>query len=135
VLEVGTGSGYQTAALSLIAGAVYSMEITAELAGEAQARLAGLGYRVHVRAGDGVEGWPTAAPFDAILIAAAAPEIPLQLAEQLVMGGRMVVPVGDVEQTLVVGEKRPQGLVHRAVSAVRFVPMTGRVRGSGDDDQ
>jgi protein-L-isoaspartate(D-aspartate) O-methyltransferase len=96
VLEVGTGSGYQAAVLAEIAARVYTIEIVAPLAEEAAARLQRLGYtNVEVRAVDGYQGWPEAAPFDAIMLTAAAPRIPEPLKQQLKDGGRLVLPVGD----------------------------------------
>jgi protein-L-isoaspartate(D-aspartate) O-methyltransferase len=129
VLEIGTGSGYQAAVLSLIAARVYTIEIVAPLA-EASARLLeSLGHaNVSVRAGDGYLGWPEAAPFDAILVTAAAPRIPEPLKRQLKDGGRLVVPVGDDWQELVVVTRRGERFEERRVLPVRFVPMTGKVR-------
>jgi protein-L-isoaspartate(D-aspartate) O-methyltransferase len=129
VLEVGTGSGYQAAVLSQAASAVYSIEIVAPLADEARERMARLGYRnVFVRAGDGYKGWPEAAPFDAIIVTAAAPKIPEPLKAQLKDGGRLVIPVGDRNQELVVLTRRGDGFEERRVLPVTFVPMTGEVR-------
>jgi protein-L-isoaspartate(D-aspartate) O-methyltransferase len=129
VLEVGTGSGYQAAVLSQIAGRVYTIEIVEPLAEEAKQRLARLGYgNVQVRAGDGYRGWPEAAPFDAIMVTAAAPRIPEALKDQLKDGGRLVIPVGDESQELVVVVRRADRFEERRVLPVRFVPMTGKVR-------
>jgi len=126
VLEIGTGSGYQAAVLSVLAGEVYSIEIVEPLAREARERLARLGYRnVDVRAGDGYRGWPEKAPFDAIVVTAAPPEIPEPLLSQLAIGGRLVAPVGEVSQELVVIERTASGLRRTSVGLVRFVPMTG----------
>jgi protein-L-isoaspartate(D-aspartate) O-methyltransferase len=126
VLEVGTGSGYQAAVLALIADTVYTVEILPALADMARDRLYALGYtNVVTRCGDGYLGWPEQAPFDAILITAAAEDIPAPLIAQLKEGGRLVIPVGspyDV-QTLVVGEKHRGQFVRREVMPVRFVPM------------
>jgi len=131
VLEVGTGSGYQAAVLAEVAGEVYSIEIVPELARAAEARLRELGYgRVHVRIGDGYAGWPEAAPFDAIIVTAAAEDVPAPLVAQLKPGGRMVLPVGpsDGEQVLVRVEKSADGAgtVTRVLLPVRFVPLTRR---------
>ena len=130
VLEVGTGSGYQAAVLAEIAAEVYTIEIVAPLAEEAAARLARLGYgRVHVRTGDGYNGWPEAAPFDAIIVTAAAGFVPPPLVEQLRPGGRMVIPVGEVRavQQLLLVEKAADGrTTTRTLIPVRFVPLTGR---------
>jgi len=129
VLEVGTGSGYQAAVLAEIAAKVYTIEIVPELAEEARQRLARLGYdNVEVRAGDGYVGWPEAAPFDGILVTAAAPRVPQPLKEQLRDGGRLVLPVGDEYQELVVITRRGDAFEERRVLSVRFVPMTGEVR-------
>jgi protein-L-isoaspartate(D-aspartate) O-methyltransferase len=129
VLEVGTGSGYQAAVLAGMAGEVYSIEIVAPLAEEARERMARLGYRnVFVRGGDGYKGWPEAAPFDAIIVTAAAPKIPEPLKAQLKDGGRLVIPVGDENQELVVLTRRGDAFEERRVLPVRFVPMTGEVR-------
>jgi protein-L-isoaspartate(D-aspartate) O-methyltransferase len=127
VFELGTGSGYQAAIASRIAAEVYTVEIFPELAARASATLAELGYKnVHVRAGDGTLGWPEKAPFDAILLTAAIPEIPKRLVEQLKPGGRAVVPVGEANavQMLVYLEKTESGeLKRRDVFEVRFVPV------------
>ncbi len=129
VLEVGTGSGYQAAVLAEIAARVYTIEIVAPLAEEAAARLKRLGYaNVEVRAGDGYLGWPEAAPFDAIMLTAAAPRVPEPLKQQLKDGGRLVLPVGDEWQELVVVVRRGDRFDERQVLPVRFVPMTGKVR-------
>jgi len=129
VLEVGTGSGYQAAVLSEIAARVYTIEIVTALAEEARARLARLGYAtVEVRAGDGYLGWPEKAPFDAITVTAAAPRIPEPLKEQLRDGGRLILPVGDESQELIVVTRRGAAFEERRVLPVRFVPMTGKVR-------
>jgi len=127
VLEIGTGSGYQAAVLSLIAGHVYSIEIIPELARRATATLDRLGYRnVTVRLGDGYKGWPEEAPFDRIILTAAPPRVPQALIDQLKPGGRLVAPEGATpfDQELVVISKDASGRVSRkAVLDVRFVPM------------
>jgi protein-L-isoaspartate(D-aspartate) O-methyltransferase len=129
VLEVGTGSGYQAAVLAKIAARVHTIEIVEPLAAEARERLARLGYsNVEVRAGDGYLGWPEAAPFDGIMVTAAAPRIPEPLKAQLKEGGRLVIPVGDEFQELVVVTRRGDAFEERRVLPVRFVPMTGKVR-------
>ncbi len=129
VLEVGTGSGYQAAVLAKIAARVFSIEIVAPLAAESRRLLAELGYRnVEVRAGDGYAGWPEHAPFDAILVTAAAPRLPEPLLAQLAEGGRLVIPVGDdVQEMLIVTRRGGRLEQHRSIP-VRFVPMTGEVR-------
>jgi protein-L-isoaspartate(D-aspartate) O-methyltransferase len=129
VLEVGTGSGYQAAVLARIASQVFSIEIVAPLAAEASERLRRLGYdNVHVRAGDGYLGWPEEAPFDAIMVTAAAPRVPEPLERQLRDGGRLIAPVGDQWQELVLVTRRGASFDERRVLPVRFVPMTGKVR-------
>jgi protein-L-isoaspartate(D-aspartate) O-methyltransferase len=126
VLEVGTGSGYQAAVLAELAGEVYTIEILEPLARRAEQTLARLGYtRVHVRHGDGWRGWPEAAPFDAILVTAAPPKVPPALLDQLAVGGRLVIPVGDDDQELRVYHRTKAGIETRDVAPVRFVPMTG----------
>ena len=129
VLEVGTGSGYQAAVLAEIAARVHTIEIVAPLAEEASRLLKHLGYaNVEVRAGDGYQGWPEAAPFDAIMVTAAAPRVPEPLKQQLKDGGRLILPVGDEWQELVVITRRGDRFEEKRVLPVRFVPMTGKVR-------
>lgn len=125
VLEIGTGSGYQAAVLAELVTEVYSIEIIPELAAEAKARLAKLGYsNVQVKQGDGYQGWPEHQPFDAILVTAAPETIPPQLVEQLKNpDGRMIVPVGAVEQELVLLRKTGGKIESEKLFAVRFVPM------------
>ena len=125
VLEIGTGCGYQTAILALLAREVYSIEILPRLARLAAKRLNGL-RSIHLRAGDGFAGWPEQAPFDGILVAAAPPSIPPPLLEQLTVGGRLVIPVGRDRQELLVIRRTPTGLERETILPVRFVPMTGR---------
>lgn len=124
VLEIGTGSGYQTAVLSELAAKVRSIEIRPELAEGARARLKALGAsNVMVRTGDGWGGWPEEAPFDAIIVTAAPERVPPPLLEQLAGSGRMVIPVGGFYQELKVLEKEDGGLRERSVLPVRFVPF------------
>lgn len=126
VLDVGTGSGYQAAILGELARKVWSLEIVAPLAASAGERLRALGHEnVHVRCGDGYQGWSEHAPFDAILVAAAPDHVPQPLVDQLALGGRMILPVGKGEQDLVLLRRTPTGLVREEVLPVRFVPMTG----------
>jgi len=129
VFELGTGSGYQAAVLAEMGVDVYSVEIVPELAERAASTLARLGYdRVQVRAGDGYLGWPEAAPFDGIIVTAGADHVPRPLLEQLAIGGRLVMPVGDHGrvQQLVTIEKRADGsTLRREILPVRFVPVTG----------
>ena len=129
VLEVGTGSGYQAAVLAEIVEQVYTIEIVEPLARESKERLERLGYtNVHVRAGDGYRGWPEVAPFDAIIGTAAAPRIPEPLKEQLAPGGRLIIPVGDDLQELLLVTRHGERFEEKKVLPVRFVPMTGEVR-------
>ncbi len=131
VLEVGTGSGYQAAVLHQLGAEVYSIEIIESLGLEAKDRLARLGYeRVNVRVGDGYRGWPDKAPFDAIIVTAAPPEIPVPLEQQLAVGGRLVVPVGHRQQELMVITKTATSLRREHVIPVSFVPMTGEAQGA-----
>jgi protein-L-isoaspartate(D-aspartate) O-methyltransferase len=133
VLEVGTGSGYQAAVLSRLVAQVYSIELVEPLARHAAERLKAFGYdNVTIRQGDGYQGWAEHAPFDAIVVTAAASHIPPALIEQLKPGGRMVIPVGDrfSIQNLMLVDKDPDGRAHtsRAVLPVRFVPLVGGER-------
>jgi len=129
VLEIGTGSGYQSAVLSKLAREVYSIEIVPELARQSAERLKKLGYvNVTVREGDGYRGWPEHAPFDAIIVTAAPDRIPQPLLDQLAPGGRMVIPVGSFFQELKVLSKDKDGKIsEKDIIPVRFVPMTGEI--------
>jgi protein-L-isoaspartate(D-aspartate) O-methyltransferase len=129
VLEIGTGSGYQSAVLSRLAKEVYSIEILPELARESAERLRQLGYaNVTVKEGDGYFGWPEHAPFDAIIVTAAPERIPQNLLDQLAPGGRMVIPVGSFFQELKVLSKDQNGkITEKDILPVRFVPWTGVV--------
>lgn len=128
VLEIGTGSGYQAAVLAKLGAEVYSMEIVEPLAKEVSARLRALGLEhIHLRHGDGNEGWPDAAPFDAIILTAAPTSLPETLLWQLAPGGRLIAPVGSQEevQRLVLVRKGQDGTSHvERLLDVRFVPMT-----------
>jgi len=129
VLEVGTGSGYQAAVLAEIVGSVVSVEILPELGRRASATLGELGYaNVRVIVGDGFDGRPDEAPFDAIVVTAAPERIPPPLLEQLALGGRLVIPVGSSDQELLVVTRSSDGYSRRSVIPVRFVPMTGKAR-------
>jgi protein-L-isoaspartate(D-aspartate) O-methyltransferase len=131
VLEIGTGSGYQAAVLAQIVDSVYTIEIIPELASQAQKLLEKLGYNnIVVIEGDGYNGWPEKAPYDAIIVTAAPPKIPPLLLEQLKVGGKMVLPVGEFVQELVVVKKNESGIAMESVLPVRFVPMTGKVQGN-----
>lgn len=131
VLEIGTGSGYQAAILSPLVARVYTIEIIEPLGNAAHQRLAALGYQnVEVRVGDGYFGWPEKAPFDCIIVTAAANYIPPPLIEQLKPGGRMVIPVGNPFQTQMLmlvtkGSKGPRDLQVRSLMPVAFVPLIG----------
>ena len=128
VLEIGTGSGYQTAILAELCREVFSIERIPELAAAAQSALANLGYmNIRLRVGDGSEGWPEHAPFDGILVAAAAPSIPQRLRDQLADNGVMVIPVGDwrrVQEILVARRSGGTVTVERSIGC-RFVPLIG----------
>ena len=127
VLEIGTGSGYQAAILAEIVRDVYTIERLPELARTAATRLERLGCaNVHVREGDGAQGWPEAAPYDAIMVTAAAEEIPPALIAQLDVGGRLIMPVGGTYETqalLLLERKTPEEISSRRLWAVRFVPL------------
>src|SRR2546423_6192721 len=127
VLEIGTGSGYQAAVLAELAKDVYTIEIIEPLAKDASARLARLGHaNAHVKAGDGFQGWPEVAPFDAIIVTCAPDKVPQPLKDQLKEGGRMIVPVGNgMDQQLFLLEKRDGQVAERAILPVRFVQMSG----------
>jgi len=129
ILEIGTGSGYQAAVLAELKARVFTIEIVPELAKEASQRLKSLGYEsVTVREGDGWKGWPEEAPFDAIIVTAAAPRLPDKLVEQLAEGGRMVIPLKKPEtgdEILTVVKKSGDTIEQKELMYVRFVPMTG----------
>ena len=127
VLEIGAGSGYAAAVLSLLAGEVYAIERWPALAQAAERRLRELGYaNVHILAGDGTAGLPAYAPFDAIVVSAAAPWVPLPLREQLAEGGRMVIPVGGRnEQYLLRVMRKDHQINTERLGEVRFVPLIG----------
>jgi protein-L-isoaspartate(D-aspartate) O-methyltransferase len=150
VLEIGTGSGYQAAVLAQLTGQVYSIEIIEELAVRADETLRALGADVQVRVGDGFYGWPEAAPFDAILVTAAAPRVPERLLAQLATGGRLVIPLEQEAQAhpadplpdlpwlrpaqeLAVFRKAADGTIaQERIIPVRFVPMTGAVESAAE---
>ncbi|MEM7148020.1 MAG: protein-L-isoaspartate(D-aspartate) O-methyltransferase [Verrucomicrobiota bacterium] len=128
VLEIGTGSGYQAAVLAKLVKDVYSIEIVEPLAKQAEQVLDDLNFdNVHVKAGDGYQGWPEHAPFDAIIVTCAPDHIPQPLIDQLKEGGRMMIPVGPTSftQELILLEKQDGKIVQKSVLPVRFVPMTG----------
>jgi protein-L-isoaspartate(D-aspartate) O-methyltransferase len=125
VLEIGTGCGYQAAVLAATGADVWTVEIVPFLAEDAARRLTELGVRFHGRTGDGNLGWPEEAPFDAILVTAAARDVPKTLVDQLAPGGRLVVPVGEEDQELLVVTRTREGTSMGRVCAVRFVPLTG----------
>jgi protein-L-isoaspartate(D-aspartate) O-methyltransferase len=126
VLEIGTGSGYQAAILGEIAAEVYTIEILEGLGNKAKERLAQSGYKnVHVRIGDGYQGWPEEAPFDAVIVTAAPDHLPQPLLDQLKPDGRLVIPIGEYYQELEVITKTKDGVHREKIIPVRFVPMTG----------
>ena len=130
VLEIGTGSGYQAAVLSVLAKEVFTIEIIEPLAARARATLQDLGYRnVEVRAGNGYLGWPEHAPFDRIIVTAAPDQVPPALIEQLKIGGLMAIPVGVDDQELRILRRLPTGMETLTTLPVRFVPMTGKPKG------
>lgn len=141
VLEIGTGSGYQTALLAEFSAQVYTLERIGDLSRQAEARLAALGFRnIHFRVADGSAGWPEEAPFDRIMVTAAAGRVPDELIRQLGNGGRMIVPVGPpAMQELLLLTKDDQGRIReRKQALVKFVEMVGdygwdRERGQDED--
>ena len=129
VLEIGTGSGYQAAVLAELVQEVYTIEIVPELGEGAKAICNELSYsNIQYRIGDGYRGWPDAAPFDAIIVTAAPPQVPQPLLDQLKMGGRMIIPVGKFNQGLLLITRTTTGYERRNVMPVRFVPMTGEAQ-------
>jgi protein-L-isoaspartate(D-aspartate) O-methyltransferase len=129
ILEIGTGSGYQTAILARLAGTVYTVERLPDLLVEAEERFRRLGLtNIQTRLGDGAAGWPEESPFDGILVAAAAPRVPDPLLAQLAPQGRLVIPLGDLaSQELVVLQRTARGLEERSAGGVRFVPLISRL--------
>ena len=129
VLEVGTGSGYQAAVLAEIVSEVFTIEVVESLAKRAEETLNQLGYQnIQVRAGDGYQGWPEHAPFDAIILTAAADHIPQPLLDQLAIGGRLILPVGKFLQELVLIHRTKEGYKQIRLLPVAFVPMTGEAQ-------
>ena len=129
VLEIGTGSGYQAAVASELGARVYSIEIIEELANQADSRLKNLGYQdIQIKHGNGWDGWEAEAPFDAIIVTAAAPEFPDKLFSQLANRGKMILPIGEdsEKQNLVLIERDGKDMIMRNVADVRFVSMTGK---------
>ena len=126
VLEIGTGSGYQAAILAEIVKEVYSIEIVETLGKRAEERLKKYGYRnIHVKIGDGYQGWTEHAPYDAIIVTAAPERIPQPLVDQLKPGGKLIIPIGQFFQDLILVKKTDQGILKENITGVRFVPMTG----------
>jgi len=127
VLEIGTGSGYQAAVLGELAKEVYTVEIIPELADRARRTLSTLGYlNVHVKTGNGYEGWGEHAPFDGIVVTAAPDHVPQALVDQLAINGIMVIPVGVGDQEMLIITRTKDGVVEKRTIPVRFVPMTGK---------
>lgn len=136
VLEIGTGSGYQAAVLAEMGVEVFTVEIRRGLCERAEGILGELGYEnAHVRCGDGYGGWPEEAPFAGIIVTAAPERIPEPLVDQLAPGARMVIPLGDFYQQLMVIKKTDDGVEERSVIPVRFVPMTGEIERQLEDEQ
>jgi protein-L-isoaspartate(D-aspartate) O-methyltransferase len=132
VLEIGTGSGYQAAVLAEIVPELYTIEILPQLHEQAAVLLAKLEYRnIHLRSGDGYMGWLERAPFDRIVITAAPEDVPLPLIAQLKEGGRLIVPLGTINQDLVIIKKEKTGITRQTTIPVRFVPMTGKAASGG----
>jgi protein-L-isoaspartate(D-aspartate) O-methyltransferase len=132
VLEIGTGSGYQSAILAEIVREVYTIEILPQLHAGAEKILSKLGYRnIYLRVGDGFLGWPEKSLFDRIIVTAAPVETPQPLLDQLKECGRLIIPLGSITQELVVFEKTRSGITRRPTIPVRFVPMTGKAAGGG----
>lgn len=124
VLEIGTGCGYQSAILAELAKEVYTIEIVEPLSKRAQKTLNELNYKnIYFKVGDGYQGWPEAAPFEAIIVTAAPPEVPQALIDQLKVGGRMVIPIGTLHQDLYLITKTKNGIETKNLGSVRFVPM------------
>lgn len=124
VLEIGTGSGYQAAILAELATKVFTIEIVEPLARQAEQTLTELGYKnVRVRVGDGYQGWPEEAPFDAIIVTAAPEQVPQRLLDQLAVGGRLILPVGRDIQTLDLYHRTAEGYQRKTLTLVRFVPL------------
>lgn len=129
VLEIGTGCGYQTAVLAELGAEVYSIEIIADLADRARTTLDSLGYdHTHLKQGDGYQGWPEHAPFDAIVVTAAPPVVPEPLKAQLSLGAHLVLPVGGQTQELIRITRTDDGYAEQRITPVRFVPMTGEAQ-------
>ena len=129
VLEIGTGSGYQAAILAEIVDSVFTIEIIDVLAISAAKTLKDMNYKnVFVKSGDGYKGWPSEAPFDAIIITAAPTKIPQPLVDQLNVGGRMILPLGNLFQELVLLTRTEKGIQRKTLLPVRFVPMTGEIQ-------
>ncbi len=127
VLEIGTGSGYQAAILCELGAEVYSIERVEKLYNSATLLLEKLGYDVHLKHGDGSVGWEEYAPFDRIIVTAAAPDVPESLINQLKIGGRLVIPVGSLEfQKLYVAKKTSEGVDHSILDSFKFVPLIGK---------
>ncbi len=126
VLEIGTGSGYQAAILAEIAKEVYTIEIVETLGKKAEERLIKHNYKnITVKIGDGYQGWEENAPYDAIIVTAAPEHIPQPLVDQLKIGGKLVIPIGEFFQDLILVQKTEKGILKKNVTGVRFVPMTG----------
>jgi protein-L-isoaspartate(D-aspartate) O-methyltransferase len=137
VLEIGVGSGYQAAVLAELVAQVFTIDRVESLAQRAQETLQSMGYRnIKIKAGDGTLGWPEEAPFDGIIVTAAAPQVPRPLTEQLAPGGRLVIPVGDrYSQTLTLVRKTKDGLKYQYHGGCRFVPLIGKYGWDGEKER
>ena len=136
VLEIGTGSGYQAAVLAEIVPKVLTIEIVEPLATQAAQTLAELGYRnIHTRVGDGYQGWPEEAPFDAIVVTAAPDHVPQPLLDQLAVGGRLILPVGKVFQELALYRRTKDGYERTVLTMVRFVPLIRKDQSTQPDER
>jgi protein-L-isoaspartate(D-aspartate) O-methyltransferase len=128
ILEVGTGSGYQAAILAEMGARVFTIERNPDLLAGARKLLDRLGYRVASKRGDGTVGWSEYAPFDGIIVTAGAPDVPRSLLNQLLEGGRLVIPVGDLDfQTLVVAKRRGERCDRKEINGFKFVPLIGKM--------
>lgn len=136
ILEIGTGSGYQAAILAELGAEVYSIEILQPLAERAAQTLEACGYsQIRLRLGDGYQGWPEEAPFDAVILTAAPDHVPEPLRDQVAEGGRLLLPLGDASQELILLTRQGDRFQEKRLAPVRFVPMTGEAQQPGERDR